>query len=253
MKKIIEEIVTKEDRKKRIKHLKRLNELPVVLYGAGLYASEITSFFNLKNIQISDYLVDDEYINDIKVDNMIPRNIKYIEKKYDKINLFIAYTGNPVDATNKAKNSNSSIINSINLIDCRFWEKFKQFDFEHINLNRKKYQKVLNWFKDNKSRKTFTEFINAKLLYDPSNLYEYYTPRQYFPSDINHFVLYKSEVFVDCGAYTGDTLKKSIELTDREGCFKYYAFEPDINNFYRLKNFVRKENLDFVKMIKSGC
>lgn len=51
---------------------------------------------------------------------------------------------------------------------------------------------------------------------------------QYFPTDIVQ--LSKNEAFVDCGAYTGDTLHDFLQLVDnRFG--SYLACEPDPKNF----------------------
>lgn len=54
---------------------------------------------------------------------------------------------------------------------------------------------------------------------------------QYFQEQI--VALHRQEVFVDCGAFTGDTLMTFLKRS--EECFQeYYAFEPDIVNFASL-------------------
>jgi FkbM family methyltransferase len=58
---------------------------------------------------------------------------------------------------------------------------------------------------------------------------------QYFPADL--FQLGHNEVFVDCGAYDGDTLKAFLERTHSE--FKeVVAIEPDRANVKKLEAFV---------------
>lgn len=48
------------------------------------------------------------------------------------------------------------------------------------------------------------------------------------------------EIFIDCGAYIGDTLEDY--LTQKNGIFnKIIAFEPDISNFERLTEQIEKE------------
>jgi FkbM family methyltransferase len=60
---------------------------------------------------------------------------------------------------------------------------------------------------------------------------------QYFEKDI--ISLSNEEVFVDCGAYTGDTYKIFLENVNS---FKhYYAFEPDEKNFSNLRNNTQGE------------
>ncbi len=61
-----------------------------------------------------------------------------------------------------------------------------------------------------------------------------------------------NDVFVDCGAYTGDTLDVFLKETLQDGCKKYYAFEPDPDNYKRLQDYVTDKKLDFVVAINKG-
>lgn len=55
---------------------------------------------------------------------------------------------------------------------------------------------------------------------------------QYFPQDLVH--LSQNEVFVDCGAYDGDTIAEFREMT-AERFSRIVAFEPDPGNFNALQ------------------
>lgn len=67
----------------------------------------------------------------------------------------------------------------------------------------------------------------------PVNLKQYFD-REYL-DDVGD-----NEVFVDCGAYIGDSIEEFIEFVD--GNYKkIYAFEPDRVNFEQLGQFVRKK------------
>ena len=60
----------------------------------------------------------------------------------------------------------------------------------------------------------------------------------YFPTDL--FTLSKDEVFVDCGAFDGDTLKDFLKVVD--GRFKkFVAVEPDKANYQKLRDQVMRE------------
>jgi FkbM family methyltransferase len=57
----------------------------------------------------------------------------------------------------------------------------------------------------------------------------------YFPPDL--ITLHNREVFVDCGAYIGDTVRSFIQHTD--GRFeKLFTFEPDPSNFKTLTEYI---------------
>jgi FkbM family methyltransferase len=70
--------------------------------------------------------------------------------------------------------------------------------------------------------------MSAELLPEPEH-----TPT-YFPPDI--FSLEASDVFVDCGAYDGDTIRTFIQLRG-DRFTRISAFEPDPGNFERLHRY----------------
>jgi FkbM family methyltransferase len=63
--------------------------------------------------------------------------------------------------------------------------------------------------------------------------------RAYFPNNL--FTLSKNnEVFVDCGAFDGDTLKDFLKVVD--GRFKkFFAIEPDKTNYQKLRDMIERE------------
>ena len=62
---------------------------------------------------------------------------------------------------------------------------------------------------------------------------------QYFPKDIVR--IDQNEVFVDCGAYDGDTIKDFRTFTN-DHFDRIVAFEPDPDNFEALRSAVRGES-----------
>ena len=89
---------------------------------------------------------------------------------------------------------------------------------------------------DGRSRREFVEQLRWRVHGDPTRLSPSEpTPDQYFPDDL--FALAADEVFVDVGAYDGDTL---AEFADRSGgrFERYLAIEADPGNATQLKNRV---------------
>jgi len=243
--------MTPEAREKRIAELKKLGNLPVVLYGGGFYARELASFLASIGINISDYMVDDEYVKEISED-IKPCSIADIEARYETMHLFLAYCGNPDKAVEKLNSLQSRSITSIQIVDCRFWERFSAFTPERVNVEKDRYQSVFAWLQDDLSRKTYIEYINAKLLYDSSDLRKLKSEKQYFPVDLRQFEPSVSDIFVDAGAFTGDTLEDVVTMTAGIGCKRYYAFEPDKHNAEQLRLSVQDQNLNFVDIIAKG-
>jgi FkbM family methyltransferase len=97
-------------------------------------------------------------------------------------------------------------------------------------------QTVGGLWRDEKSRKIFSSVVNARIEDDCELLPEKYPMEdQYFSKDIP---LRSYETFIDCGAYDGDT----FDEMERHGvkCKYYYAFEPDLSNFAKLSEKMRK-------------
>ena len=86
------------------------------------------------------------------------------------------------------------------------------------------------------SRETFEAVIRYRINRNRNYLEGISLPRnqQYFPKTLNgQKFLHNAEVFVDAGAFIGDTVEAFLDVTNK----KYqaiYAFEPDINNFKQL-------------------
>ncbi len=89
-------------------------------------------------------------------------------------------------------------------------------------------------FEDELSRKEFIAQIRWRLWADHKGLTPPGPETQYFPDDL--FRINADEVFVDCGAFDGDTLKNFLKKQD-DVFTRYYAFEPDPANFEKLKAF----------------
>lgn len=76
------------------------------------------------------------------------------------------------------------------------------------------------------------------------------TRDQYFISN-KEFKLTDKEVFFDCGAFTGDTIKDFINKT-KNRYSKIIAFEPDEKNCKKLIKLVDDEHLSNVQIIKAA-
>lgn len=98
----------------------------------------------------------------------------------------------------------------------------------------KKYRnKVLECYDslyDQESRDTYAHIILQRM-YVEMPAEEFITGNQYFA--LRPFKRYGKTVFVDCGAYTGDTIEKF--MWNIPAFEKIYGFEPDPSNFTALK------------------
>ena len=93
---------------------------------------------------------------------------------------------------------------------------------------------------DEASRDLFLAQVRYRLFMDFDRVLSPQTAEmkqsEYFPSDLYRF--FDDEVLVDCGAFSGDTVKRFLSIRN-ENFKKIYAFEPDVKNYAHLKEYVK--------------
>ena len=90
-------------------------------------------------------------------------------------------------------------------------------------------------FHDEESRKEFVAQIRWRLQGDYAGLTDPGKYTQYFYDEL--FALNEKEVFVDCGAFDGDTIRNFLKK-QQSGFSHYFALEPDPINFEKLRQYV---------------
>jgi len=129
-------------------------------------------------------------------------------------------------------------------------------DSDVISNHQDEIRQALCLMADDESRECFLSQLRYRLFLDFDFVKIPQTPSmresEYFPNNI--YLYQQDEVFVDCGAFNGDTLERFIDA--RGGSFAYiYAFEPDEANYTKLCNFVSACTPRFdgkTKLIMSG-
>jgi len=122
-------------------------------------------------------------------------------------------------------------------ISAEYWQKFNSL---FSPKNQADIFKISEFWSDEESKRVFFNLIKFRFCFDKkliktikSNSHQYFEP--------NILSLTKKEVFLDCGAYNGDTLVQFYQ--EVSGKFKkIYSFEPDQGNFRKLCQTVRKIN-----------
>jgi len=93
---------------------------------------------------------------------------------------------------------------------------------------------AFNLFSDDYSKKEYVNQIDWRVNGNFDGISSPINQVQYFSNDL--FSRNENEVFLDCGAYDGDTLKDFLKFNNNS-FLNYYAFEPDPDNFNRLQQF----------------
>lgn len=205
----------------------------VYLYGAGFIADRITQLLKKHRI-VDGYIVDKKYLPDEKA-----KRIK---------------NGVPIIAVDEL-DRDCVLIDAIQLVNApvtlpqsNHIKKIYRLDFSTCFLhgvyeesmvleNIPKFMELYNKLQDAESRTSLMNFVSQKLTGSYSKPCSEHT--QYFDEDI--FLPKENEIFVDCGAYNGDSLLDFFAFLKKHNVSAYkkcFAFEPDKENFEKLKKNV---------------
>lgn len=224
----------------------RTSARPIALYGAGEVAEKVHGILNQQNLTIDAVWVDQVSQPGSKFKGLPVQEIGTITD----INAYsvIVCIGNYREALKKLKTRYHA--EHIFLIDNIY--SLPPITYSYLEEHLKGFSTFYESLCDARSQETFVAYMNARISGDPSPLFDYYDPHQYFPSDIPGYPNLKAdEVFVDCGAFTGDTLSEFAKIT--QGSYqKIFAFEPDEKNHQLMLKTIQKEQIPNVVPVKKG-
>lgn len=217
--------------------------LPLALYGDGWYAPYVREFLARRGLKPAAVFTDAGFTTSGEAVSFAEANARF-----EKFNIVIAFA-NARLAREKLARLDRSRVAGIYFFDVMGELLNNTFDRDYLETNKAQFEAAYGLLGDDLSRRTFEAFINSKIGGDAEALAELSRKEQYFPKGI--IELSGSEIFVDGGAYTGDTLLTFMRLAGGHcaGCF---AFEPDPATAAKLKSTVEKRGLRGVTVHNKG-
>lgn len=144
-----------------------------------------------------------------------------------------------------------------NVIDYTYFRRcYKLFTGEKYNLpacndiylmeeNFEKIKQVYNWLCDDISRETYLKIIQFRMLDDNVEIPTFPEKDMYFEYELFRK---EREVFIDCGACTGSSLRDFLRIHNNE-FERYISIEPDCENYIGLKEYVASLDKDICNKI----
>lgn len=206
----------------------------VILYGAGCWAKQQYRMLQECGLQIKAVGIDSKYCQSgMSFFEFDIQPIDILAKEFPSAAIWAGF--------NLDKESYKDLQNRLQkrfgkrkifACDCAKYENFtnQNYKYSDVIANMEQFQWLYDKLDDEKSRETFLSYLSQRISGDYRYAENIYDPDHYFASDI---VKLGKEIFVDCGAFTGDTIQ---ELYTKTSPLKVYAFEPDENNYHILKN-----------------
>lgn len=224
----------------------------VYVYGAGEYGYSVGEFLKELNIPIAAFVVDDEFFNlEMKICIPSSQNVMHsVPYRVIPMKEYINSTDNfsesfliwAISSPSKLKKALDEDILPIVWLTYDVYSMWSDNLFAHKNAELFAVTREL--LVDLKSKETLDAYLE---IYsgNPENDIAVLEDNTYF----NNLTFDNREgCFVDCGAYTGDTAIMYAELFGKNR--KIYAFEPDPENYIKLKQ--NTENLNIVT-VNAGC
>ncbi|HSE23149.1 MAG TPA: FkbM family methyltransferase [Pyrinomonadaceae bacterium] len=216
-------------------------EQPLVLYGAGTLG--LLTLAKLRKVGIEPAAFADDtpekqghFLLDVPI--LSPSDAA---KRVGPSSLFVVTILNPQLSFLNAKARLESITRSqaISFLTL-FWKfpevflPYSQFEMpERLLTKANKIRAAFDLWADEESKQQFVGHLRFRLLLDHDSLPP--NNRQgYFPDLLS---LPAHTVFVDCGAFDGDSIREFL-AHQHNNFASIYAFEPDETNFRRLQSFI---------------
>ncbi|MDE7177485.1 MAG: FkbM family methyltransferase [Lachnospiraceae bacterium] len=226
----------KEERFERLRILlSPIRERNIFLYGAGRRGKAAIS--NLKLFNLADNVlgfIDDAGNSDYCDKPVCPISDIDEEKKENCVFIITTYAINNM--------SRRLMENGVAARNIYFFAELLIDDIasDSFAKNNEKIQKVYDLLQDDLSKYIYKSIYEV---YETGNIEVLSRTQgdcQYFPTEdandcVDTFTLSEQEIFVDCGAYTGDTIEVFKKQTN-DVYKKIYAFEPEINNCKIMEN-----------------
>lgn len=214
--------------KKSCWELIKEDERPVFIYGMGDGAVKILQVFQQYNITVHGFFASDEYVRGHYFSGHLVHKLSEIEALVDDFIIVLGFAA-----------GYQSLVDRVEDLACRhtvyapdvplFGEGL--FTPQFVEDNADKIDKVYNMLEDELSKKVFADVMNFRISGKIDYLKGITTTREEVYTNI--ISPSKSEIFVDLGAYNGDTVEEFLNYCDGDYS-KIYALEPDKRNFKRL-------------------
>ncbi|GHT18707.1 hypothetical protein AGMMS4957_01490 [Bacteroidia bacterium] len=208
------------------------SKLPVLLYGAGPYAKSVKILLAENDIPIDCVVLDSDFCKpNMFFEDYPVQSIEDMMNKHPHVNIVFGF-GEYYKKIEQIE-SYKQVSRWLFFDDLRV----NMFDDKFIDKHEKELELLYSRLEDELSRKVLLAYFQSRLAGRADELCNLNVQgeAQYFPPFVH---LSDNEVFVDCGAFDGDSVLAFSEQTG--GKFhKIYAFEPDEANVNKMKHNIK--------------
>lgn len=202
---------------------------PVVLYGMGDGADKVLSAFEKFNINATAVMASDEFVRGQSFHGFTVKKLSELEEELGDFTVALCFASQLSEVMQTIKNvaaKHKTLVPSVPVFGDIL------FDDEFLDNFSDEIEQAYNLLADEQSRRVYKNVLAFYRTGELKLLDEITTDKSEAFNNILR--LGKNEVYVDLGAYNGDTIDEFLSYTD--GSYrKIVAFEPNDKNFEKLK------------------
>ncbi len=211
---------------------------PIFIYGMGDGALKIMTVMNRLGIALSGIFASDEFVRGHSFEGHKVHKLSEIENTVDDFVIVLAFAAgyqSLVDKINDIASRHTVIAPDVPVVN-----DGTVFGIEYCNKYENELAAVYEMLEDEESKKTFSDVINFRISGKIEYLNRCTTPKD----DVYRNIIKPDEndIYVDLGAYRGDTVEEFLSFTPNGSCKEIYALEPDVKNFKKLEKTVEGLN-----------
>lgn len=221
-------------------------KLPFVVHGAGNFGREVVTALQTAGKEVLAFCDNKPELLNSRICGIPVLSPFEASKQYGDTALLVigicspARASNVLRATEQLRSLGVKRVVSFpflfdhlpGLLPRFFWERPNFYSSHAAEINQ-----VFGLLADDESRRCFENAIRLRAHADFPSAAHVDSGKQYFPTDV--YRLRRDEVFVDCGAYDGDSILAFLQECNHEFS-GIHAFEPDPANAARLQTAVEK-------------
>ncbi len=202
-------------------------EKPIVLYGMGNGADKILNQLNLLQIPVAGVFASDEFVRGQSFHGYPVLTYAQAKKQFGEMVILVCFGSQRPEVLARLKAL--SLEQELYAPDVPVVGE-TIFNWSYCQSHLSQLEQVYHALADELSRITFLDILQYKLTGKISSLFHCETPASEVYSTF--FQLGSQEVYLDLGAYTGDTIADFCRHVSNYSAI--YAVEPDRKNFQKL-------------------
>lgn len=194
---------------------------PIFIYGMGDGAEKIMRVFREKSIPLAGIFASDEFVRGHSFAGYKVRKLSEIEAQVDDFVIVLAFAAgyqSLVDKIVELGQRHTLIVPDVPVAGGGL------FTYDYCVEHAAELEEVYEMLADDESRRVYANIINFRISGNIRYLMDVTTPKTEIYRKIIR--LTPNEVYVDLGAYNGDTIEEVLQHT-RGKYIRIYAVEPD--------------------------